>query len=71
MDECGWNPQLGIGGEAEFDGNQGRSGLRTRRTQPMGYLGQRLRQLLKFDPPYFLHIFLWIGQSSFMQLEEQ
>ena len=26
MDECGWNPQFGIGGEAEFDGNHGRSG---------------------------------------------
>ncbi len=26
MDECGWNPQLGVGGEVEFDGNHNRSG---------------------------------------------
>jgi len=26
MDECGWNPQLGIGFEVEFDGNHRRSG---------------------------------------------
>ena len=26
MDECGWNPQIGIGGEVEFDGNHQRSG---------------------------------------------
>jgi hypothetical protein len=26
MDECGWNPQVGIGGEVEFDGNHQRSG---------------------------------------------
>ncbi len=25
MDECGWNPQLGVGGEVELDANQGRS----------------------------------------------
>lgn len=25
MDECGWNPQLGIGGEVEVDGNHNRS----------------------------------------------
>ncbi len=25
MDECGWNPHLGIGGEVEFDGNHQRS----------------------------------------------
>lgn len=27
MDECGWNPQLGIGFEVEFDGNHRRSGF--------------------------------------------
>lgn len=26
MDECGWNPQLGVGFEFEFDGNHRRSG---------------------------------------------
>ena len=26
MDECGWNPQVGIGGEIEFDGNHLRCG---------------------------------------------
>ncbi len=25
MDECGWNPQLGVGGEVEIDANQNRS----------------------------------------------
>ena len=25
MDECGWNPQLGVGGAVEFDGNNRRS----------------------------------------------
>ena len=25
MDECGWNPQLGVGGEVEVDGNHSRS----------------------------------------------
>ncbi len=25
MDECGWNPQFGVGGEVEFDGNDRRS----------------------------------------------
>jgi hypothetical protein len=26
MDECGWNPNVGIGFEIEFDGNHRRSG---------------------------------------------